>query len=165
MVRRRISALLLFLLLLPCTVMAVQLGDRLQSFNQQDMDGKTINMDEIIGKKPVMLVFWASWCPSCKTEVPKVNRLKEQYQSQGMEFIGINIGFNDSLKRARKFIKKTKMDYPVVFDSSNDITKRYLVRGVPTIIVADSEGIVQYKHYGVPEISAENFKLLQGAAQ
>lgn len=157
---RLLFFLLAFLLLTPGFASATQLGEKLQPFKQEDLNGNIIDMNTIIGKKPVMLVFWASWCPNCKIEAPKINQLVEKYRDQGMEFIGVNIAFNDSIKRARSFVKKTEMAYPTVFDADNAITQKYMVRGVPTILVADSNGIVQFRNYGAPEITEENFKRL-----
>lgn len=163
MVKRHLILPVLFLLFfLPSAASAVQLGEKLATFKQKDMNGNTIDMSTIIGKKPVMLVFWASWCPNCKSEAPKVNKLYAQYKDRGMEFIGINIGYNDSPARARSFIGKTKMAYPTVFDKSSAITNTYGVRGVPTIIVADANGLIQFRNYGVPDITEANFKQLMG---
>ncbi|PID72711.1 MAG: redoxin [Desulfobulbus propionicus] len=160
--RFKLLPLVLLLFFLPGLVSATQLGEKLATFKQQDMNDNTIDMNSIIGKKPVMLVFWASWCPNCKTEAAKVNQIVAQYKDRGMEFIGINIGYNDSIARARSFIKKNKMAYPSVFDKSNRITRKYMVHGVPTVIVADANGIVQFRNYGVPEITEAHFKQLMG---
>lgn len=159
--RKYFPLLLLLFLLSPAPASAVQLGEKLKPFTHRDMDGNVVDMANIIGKKPVMLVFWASWCPNCKTEVPKVNKLAAEYEKQGMEFIAINIGYNDSPRRAKKFIKKTDMSYPVIFDSTHTITNGYMVYGVPTILIADSKGVVQFRHFGTPDITEENFKRLK----
>ncbi|PIE58178.1 MAG: redoxin [Desulfobulbus propionicus] len=145
----------------PSTGLSAEVGRQLPSFQAKTMAGTTFDMDAIIGKKTVMLVFWASWCPSCKSEVPRINALVKKYKPQGMEFIGINIGSNDSPKRARAFMKKYKMAYPVIFDRSGTISQQYRVLGVPTIIVADKSGTIQFKNYGVPKITDNVFKILQ----
>lgn len=160
--RRTVIFLLVFLLVCPGFAAGVQRGQKLYPFVHKDLNGNLIDMKEIVGKKPVMLVFWASWCPNCKTEAPKVNELVKKYRDQGMEFIGINIGFNDSMRRARSFVKKTQMAYPTIFDDTHAITQRYMIQGVPTILVADSKGIVQFRNFGTPEITEENFQLLMG---
>ncbi|NOQ47268.1 MAG: redoxin domain-containing protein, partial [Desulfobulbaceae bacterium] len=125
-----------------------------------DMDGKTVDLKDSIGKKPIMLIFWASWCPNCKTEVPKINEQVGKYAVKGMEFIGINVGFNDSEARARSFMDKTGMSYPVVFDKTGKLSQQYRVQGVPTIIIADKKGTVAFKNFGVPELTDEKFKQL-----
>ncbi|NOQ46698.1 MAG: redoxin domain-containing protein [Desulfobulbaceae bacterium] len=124
------------------------------------MDGKTVDLKDSIGKKPIMLIFWASWCPNCKTEVPKVNEQVGKYAAKGMEFIGINVGVNDSETRARSFMDKTGMNYPVIFDKTGKLSQQYRVQGVPTIIIADKKGTVVFKNFGVPELTDEKFKQL-----
>ncbi|PIE60139.1 MAG: redoxin [Desulfobulbus propionicus] len=158
---RNLAILTLFICLVPMTSFAVQPGDQLPYFSAENMEGNTYDLSRYIGKKPIMLVFWASWCPNCITEVPKVNKLVAQFQKKGMEFIAINIGVNDSKKRAASFIKKNKINYPVIFDTKQAITNKYKVIGVPTIIVADSKGVVQFAGHGTPEITDSDFKKLR----
>jgi peroxiredoxin len=155
---KRTMLLFLFLFLLPITASAIDIGDTIPSFSGTDMDGNPVNMDMIIGKQPAMLTFWASWCPNCKTEVPKTNALYKKYGPQGMYFIGINVGFNDSPERARAFMKSSNMTQPVLFDKEGSIAIQYQVRGVPTVIVIDKKGKVVFKNFGVPEITDELFK-------
>ncbi len=151
---------LALVLLLPVSAMALNQGNKLLPFSAKDMDGKTIDLAAVIGTKPVMLIFWASWCPNCKTEVPKVNALVKKYQGKGMEFIGINVGHNDSEGKARRFMDKTGMTYPVIFDNKGKISRQYGIQGVPTILVADKKGVIVFKNYGVPEITDEKFQQL-----
>ena len=151
---------LALILLLPISALALNQDDRLLPFTAKDMDGKTIDLATVIGTKPVMLIFWASWCPNCKTEVPKVNELVKKYQEKGMEFIGINVGHNDSERKARRFMDTTGMTYPVIFDNKGKISRQYGIQGVPTILVADKKGVIVFKNYGVPEISDDKFQQL-----
>ena len=151
---------LVWLLIMPCLVSAVQQGQQLVPFKGTDLEGKPIDLAQIVGKKPIMLVFWASWCPSCKTEVPKINQLAEKYRSRGMEFIAVNVGYNDSVERAQAFARKTGMTYPAIFDGSGKITERYMLQGVPTIIIADKKGTIRFRNFATPDISEANFNLL-----
>ncbi|OQX12923.1 MAG: hypothetical protein BWK76_16970 [Desulfobulbaceae bacterium A2] len=130
---------------------ALEKGDSLPVFAGQGLDGQAIDLQQVIGKKPVVLVFWASWCPSCKSEVPKLNRLVAKYAAKGMVFVGVNIGANDSPERARAFMQKTAMNYPVLFDQDSSITRRYRVLGVPTIVVANKSGRIVFQGHQVPE--------------
>lgn len=77
-----------------------------------------------------------------------------------MEFIGINVGHNDSERKARRFMDKTGMTYPVIFDNKGKISRQYGIQGVPTILVADKKGVIVFKNYGVPEISDDKFQQL-----
>ena len=151
----------LFVFLLPISTMAISLNHTIKPFSGQEItSGKSMDMNDIIGEKPVMIIFWASWCPTCKKEVPKINQLVEKYRDMGMAFIGINVGFNDSVKRAQAFMDQTKMQYPVIFDKGGLVSKQFSISGVPTVIVADRKGVVKFKNYGLPTISDDDFKAL-----
>jgi peroxiredoxin len=151
---------LVLLLLLPVSALALNQGDKLLPFTGQDMDGKTVDTSAYIGKQPIMLIFWASWCPNCKSEVPKVNALVKKYGSRGMKFIGINVGHNDSEGKARRFMDKTGITYPVIFDKRGKIPRKYGVQGVPTVLIADKNGNIVFRNYGVPDITDKQFQQL-----
>jgi peroxiredoxin len=77
-----------------------------------------------------------------------------------MEFIGINVGCNDSEGKARRFMDKNGITYPIIFDKKGTIPKMYKVQGVPTVLIADKKGVVLFKNYGVPEINNTFFQQL-----
>lgn len=159
--KRRILLLLLPLfLLLPASLPAVQQGQPIIPFKGTALDGQPIDLYQVIGNKPVMLIFWASWCPSCKTEVPKINHLAEKYRDRGMEFIAVNVGYNDSVERAQAFARANNMHYPAYFDGSGKVSEQYQLLGVPTIIIADKHGKVRFRNYMAPDISDANFAQL-----
>jgi len=152
--------LLTLLLLLPCSLTAAQLGQQLIPFKGSDLNGQPFDLQQSIGSKPVMLIFWASWCPTCKTEVPKINQLAEKFRSRGMEFVAVNVGFNDSIERASAFVQKTGMTYPAFFDGSGTLAEKYKLQGVPTVIIADKHGIIRFRNFTAPDISEANFAQL-----
>jgi thiol-disulfide isomerase/thioredoxin len=142
------------------SLVAAQEGQRLIPFKGHDLNGQPFDLQQSIGSKPVMIIFWASWCPSCKTEVPKINQLAAKFKGRGMEFIAVNVGFNDSVERAQAFVKKTGMSYPVFFDATGVITEQYRLQGVPTVIIADKQGVIQFRNYATPDISETTFSQL-----
>ncbi len=155
------SLLILLLLSGNCiSLRASQAKEYLVPFAGKDLNGQPVDLRQSIGSRPVMLIFWASWCPSCVTEVPKINQLAKKYRQRGMDFIAVNVGYNDSVERARAFIKEAAMDYPAVFDSSGMISSRYMIQGVPTVIIADKHGLVRFRDFVVPEIDENDFSQL-----
>ncbi|MCL1981103.1 MAG: TlpA family protein disulfide reductase [Proteobacteria bacterium] len=155
------SFLVLMLMLLPLHAMAAaQLGQPLIPFKGIDLNGQPYDLQDAIGNRPMVLVFWASWCPTCRAEVPRVNQLAEKYRARGMEFVAVNIGHNDSVARAEAFVRKTGMTYPTYFDGSGTLAEKYQVMGVPTIIVADKHGIIRFRNFTAPNISEATFATL-----
>lgn len=152
--------LLVMLLSLSGALHAAQVGEPLIPFKGIDLNGQPYDLQQSIGNKPVMLIFWASWCPTCRTEVPKVNQLAEKFRSRGMEFVAVNVGFNDSVERANAFIEKTGMAYPAFFDGSGTVAEKYRLQGVPTVIIADKHGVIRFRNYTTPDISEANFAQL-----
>lgn len=91
-------------------------------------------------EKTTILSFFASWCPSCKKELPQLAKLHAAYQKQGIEIIGIDV--DKKLEDAQKFQEKMKEHLPfkVINDTSNSIVKKYKPLGMPAIfIVRDNE--------------------------
>ncbi|MDH4317383.1 MAG: TlpA family protein disulfide reductase [Desulfobulbaceae bacterium] len=146
------------LVLAPASSFALSEGDSLPPFTTEDIDGNPVDLQEVIGKKPIMIVFWASWCPSCFFEVPKLNSLYDEFGPQGLEFYGVNVDQNDSVNQALKFMAKAKMRYPVIYDTGSVITNNYEIPGVPTIMIVNKKGEITFKKNYVPEFTQQSFK-------
>jgi peroxiredoxin len=80
-----------------------------------------------------------------------LNKLREQDTGKEIEIITINVGHNDSEGKIRKFVKMTGLKYPIIYDKKAEITKKYKVFGVPTVIIADTGGSIVFRQYYVPK--------------
>ena len=158
-IQKSLLVLVAFIFILPAVGLSRPLGegDQLQPFTATDMNGQHVDLAESLGRQPIMLVFWASWCPHCKTEVPKINALFAKYRNRGMYFLGINVGQNDSQRRASHFITKTGMAYPVIYDNDHVLGQEYGVQGVPTVLIANRQGRIVFRGFGVPDITEKQF--------
>lgn len=92
-------------------------GKKLPSFSLTDFNGNLINSDSLIGKV-VFINFWFVFCPPCLQEIPKYNKLVEEYRDKGVVFLAISIG--DTQEDLQKFLEfaKEKKD-KLKFDSFN----------------------------------------------
>lgn len=84
--------------------------------------GGTIDLKDYIGKKPVVLDFWASWCPNCQRSMPVLNQLYLKYKDN-VEVVGVNIKEPESL--IKKFVDSYKINFPIVFDLDGEISREY----------------------------------------
>lgn len=96
--------------------------------------------------KPVVLVFWATWCAGCKEEIPVISRVAQAFADR-VAFIGVN--FEESLTPAQ--LEGLGIDYPVALDLNGDISRACGVRGFPTNIITDRKGIIRYFAGLLPE--------------
>ena len=108
-----------------------------------DVTGHNFTLNDYKGN--VTLVnFWASWCTPCIEEIPSLNRLKTKMQGKSFQLISIN--YAETPDRIKDFMKKVKVDFPVLLDSDGNISKKWKVVAFPSTFVIGADGKV---HYGV----------------
>lgn len=103
-------------------------------------EGKTLSLSDYAGKV-VVINFWGSWCAPCRAEVPDLIAASNQLQSQGVQFLGINV--RDSRSDGRDFEIGKGVLYPSIFDPSQRTIasiRGYPISGIPSTIVVDRKG-------------------------
>jgi len=123
-------------------------GTAAPDFTLVDLDGKTWKLSELKGKKVVMIDFWATWCNICKREMPILQKVYDEYQAKGVEFLGVCL--DDNVKQIRKIIADKGVTYPILIDTDARVaTEVYRLSGpIPYKVVIDAEGIIAYDHVG-----------------
>ncbi|MFN3395683.1 MAG: TlpA family protein disulfide reductase [Thermodesulfovibrionales bacterium] len=134
----------------PISAYAVDIGDKAPHFVATSLDGKKIDYSTFKGKKPLYLIFWATWCPNCKREIPHVVNLHKKL-GDNIEFIGVNIGINENLEAVTGYIKSYGINFPIIYDRDGKIIRAFGVMGTPTHIIIDRNGVVRYRDAEMPE--------------
>ena len=147
------------LLILTAPGWSVEVGEPMPDFTLQTFDGGKLSRATLAGK-PLLLVFWNTWCPNCMRELPRINRLAEEFGPRGLKVLAVNTGINDAEGKARALWKKHDYGFPTGFDHVFEIGRAFGIRGVPTIFLVDSKGVVRYKHVQLPQNMEEHFKKL-----
>jgi cytochrome c biogenesis protein CcmG/thiol:disulfide interchange protein DsbE len=88
--------------------------------------------------KVVFIDFWATWCPPCRISMPEVEKLYADYQGKAVQVLGLNLDENG--EKARTFVEKKKIPYPVLLAGGSDISSAYGVSGIPHFALVDQEG-------------------------
>lgn len=158
----KLALLVLWLLTaMICPVWGAEVGEPMPDFTIQTFDGKLLSHATFAGR-PMLLVFWNTWCDDCMRDLPRINRLAEKLVPRGLAVLAINTALNDSESKARTYWKKSGYGFPTGFDHSFEIGQAFKVRGVPTVFLVDSRGVVRYKHPLPPKDMEERFKQLIG---
>ena len=107
-------------------------------FTVTDKDGKQVKLSDYYGR-PIVLNFWASWCPPCKAEMPDFN--KAYKENPEIQFLMVNAtGGRETLDSAKKFIKESGYEFPVFFDSEYNAVSAYGASSLPMTFFIDKNG-------------------------
>jgi peroxiredoxin len=114
-------------------------------FTLKSRSGENIKLSELRGNV-VMVNFWASWCGPCRQEMPLLQQLYERYQGMGFTLLGINV--DEQPAAAQKMLKEIPVNFPILYDSSNKVSKQYQVKAMPSTFMVDRDGNIRYLHKG-----------------
>jgi thiol-disulfide isomerase/thioredoxin len=132
-------------------------------FLANDLSGKIITTADWRGKVTI-LVFWATWCPPCREEIPDLVRLQNRYKDR-LQIIGVSEDDDASPQEVAAFAKQAGINYSIVMGREQTIAERYGgVPALPTTFLINSEGRVVQKHIGLrpPELYETEVRSLMG---
>ena len=125
----------------------IPVGSKAPIVSVHDLDGKPVDLGQWIGKRPVFLEFWASWCTNCAALLPTVKAAAHRYGSK-IEFVGINVAVNQTPARARKYLETEHPPYRALYDDQGASTRAYHVPGTSYVVIIDAHGTVVYTGFG-----------------
>lgn len=114
-------------------------------FEYYDSNGKTWNLSDLRGKV-VFINFWATWCVTCKAEMPSKEALFKKMQGKPFQMLGML--FRDDPANLPRFFRRQKVSFPTLISPENEAAKLYGITGVPETFIIDKEGIVRGKIVG-----------------
>jgi peroxiredoxin len=123
----------------------VTTGVAAPDFTLTSLDGESVSLSHYAGR-PVLINFWASWCPPCREEFPALAVSREAHAESGFEILGLT--HNDTDELSQKFADDADAEWPLLPDSDNSVWEAYGGVGLPTSYFVDAEGVVQRVHIG-----------------
>jgi thiol-disulfide isomerase/thioredoxin len=147
-----VAALAIALAGRPFTVLDAQesgiaVGTRAPAVVVNDLDGKPVDLGQYVGKRPVFLEFWATWCEQCEALLPRLRAAKTAYGSQ-VEFIGVNVTVNQSPERVRKYLAKHDPGFRTLYDDQGTSIRAFQVPATSYVVILDRTGKVVYTGTG-----------------
>ena len=124
---------------------------RAPDFTLTDRDGNNLRLSDIIaGGKPVILNFWASWCPACRHETPGFERVYRDFGGEvTFVMLGLTDGVRETVETAQRYITEGGFTLPVYFDTLQEGIMTYGVRSIPATVFIDTEGYIITAMQGV----------------
>ena len=129
------------------------------SFDAPDPQGNVHSSSEWIGKGPVVVNFWGTWCPPCRREIPDLVKLYDEYKDKGVEILGLSL--RDSPQQVLDFSAQNNMSW-VLLVADPAIAVKFNIRSVPMTIFFDKDGniVEQYKGLRSYEDLKKGFELI-----
>ncbi len=134
-------------------------GTRAPVVRLPTVTGDTLDLADYIGKKPVLIEFWATWCPLCRELEPAMQAAHKRF-GKDVAFIQITVPDNQTPERARRYAEAHKLPGLIAFDASSAAIKAFRVPHTSYVVLVDSTGTIVYTGVGgKQDIAAELAKL------
>jgi len=117
---------------------APKVGSIAPPFELADPSGERVSLEGLRGK-PLILNFWATWCPPCRAEMPDLQAFYERNREVGLVVIGIDHG--EDAKAVNEF--EPRITYSVLLDKDKEVSRKYHIFGLPSSFFIDRDGIIR----------------------
>lgn len=111
------------------------------------LDGKPVDLSTYLGKGPVVLEFWATWCGNCKAMEPSMRAAMKKYATQA-QFITVAVSINQSFERVKAWQKINALPGVMLFDKTGEVSASYDAPATSYLVVLDKTGKVVYTGVG-----------------
>jgi len=123
-------------------------GKKAPNFKLEDLDDNIIELKSLLGKGPILISFWATWCKPCVEELSEFSKIFNEYSSRGFQMLAISTDNEKSLCKVKPFVKSKKYKFPVLLDTNSEVARKYQAQAVPYSVILDKEGNIVYSHLG-----------------
>ena len=124
---------------------APAVGHKAPDFTLNTLAGDEIQLSNLRGR-PVVVNFWATWCPPCRAEIPFFQEANRKYNGQAV-ILGVDDG--EPRETVARFAGELGMTYPIPLDEEGVVSRQYRANSLPTTYFIDRNGVIQHLHIGI----------------
>jgi peroxiredoxin len=126
---------------------APRVGAEAPDFTLADINGNEVTLSSLRGK-PVMVNFWATWCPPCRAEIPEIVKLYNETGAEARPYEVLGVATQSDNATIKAFSQEFNMTFPLLPDAQSRVVSSYHVLPIPTTFFVDSEGIIRHIQTG-----------------
>lgn len=141
------TALALFPVLARGQDLGIEVGAKAPVVSVQSLDGKNVSLANYIGKAPVLIEFWATWCPNCKELMPTLLDAEKKFGKQ-VKFMAIAVAINQSPEKVRRYLAAHPMPHDTFYDLDGKAADAFDAPATSYVVVLDKSGKVVYTGVG-----------------
>jgi len=127
--------------------LGIEVGAQAPVVTVQSLDGKQVDLGSYIGKTPMLIEFWATWCPNCKELMPTLLAAEKKYGKQ-VKFVALAVAINQSPERVRRWLVANPMPHETWYDLDGKAAGAFDAPATSYVVVLDKNGRVVYTGLG-----------------
>ena len=125
------------------------IGQKAPDFTLNSIYQKKLNLTTMRNGKPVIIFFWATWCPHCRVQLDTIHNSQADLEAKGVQVALVDLG--ESAKLVQAYMSANHMTMDVFLDEDGSVSDAYGVIGIPTFIFVNAEGVVRAVENDIPE--------------
>ena len=125
----------------------IAIGSRPAGATVSDLDGHPVDLRTVIGKKPVLFEFWATWCPRCAALVPKMEAARARYGDQ-VDFVAIAVAVGQTPAAIKRHLTRHDIPFRVFYDTDGSAVRAFQAPATSFVVILDRDGKVVYTGIG-----------------
>lgn len=142
----------------------IKVGSKAPVLAVNDLDGKPVDLGQWIGKKPVVMEFWASWCENCEALLPRFLDARQRTGDK-VEYLWINVTVNQTQARVRRYVEQHKIPFRILYDDQGASTRAYQAPATSYVVIVDQAGKVVYTGVGADQEFEPVLKRVAGVTE
>lgn len=134
----------------------IVVGSPAPDFQLENLNGELVSLSDFRGQ-PVLLNFWATWCPFCRAERPWIQEIHDTWQDKGLVVLTVDLigagpsrlATTETPDNLKEFMQSNGYSFPVLLDANQELLKTYNISATPTNVFIDKDGIIRQVHVGL----------------
>lgn len=127
--------------------LGLEIGARAPAVSVHSLDGKRVDLGQYIGKTPMLIEFWATWCANCRELMPTLLAAEKKYGKR-VKFLALAVAINQSPERVRKYLAARPMPHDMLYDTDGKAAEAFDAPATSYVVVLDKSGRVVYTGLG-----------------
>jgi thiol-disulfide isomerase/thioredoxin len=127
--------------------LGIEVGARAPAVTVSALDGKKVNLGRYIGKTPLLIEFWATWCPNCRELMPSLLAAEKKIGSR-VKFIALAVAINQSPEHVRRYLAAHPLPHETLYDTEGVAAGAFDAPATSYVVVLDKTGKVVYTGLG-----------------
>jgi thiol-disulfide isomerase/thioredoxin len=127
--------------------LGIEVGSRAPAVTVNALDGKSVDLGQYIGKTPMLIEFWATWCPNCRELMPTLLDSEKKYGKR-VKFVALAVAINQSPEKVRRFLAAHPLPHDTYYDTEGKAAGAFDAPATSYVVVLDKMGKVVYTGLG-----------------